>query len=337
MRNPNGYGSIFKLSGKRRKPFAVRVTVGFNDSGKQIRKIIGTFVNRREANEFLVAYNDNPLMYINQITFSQVYDKWSKGKYELVSKSTIANYRISFEHARRLHDISMLDIKTYHLQEVIDSVGDKYGAKKQIRNLFNQLYDYALRNDIVAKDYSKFVDIGKNKKVSNRKPFTNEEIELLWNNLELEWVDTVLILIYTGMRIGELLDVKNEDINLEEEYIVGGNKTEAGKNRLIPLNKKIIPLIKNRMSEHKYFILNYKNKQKGYSNYKRENFEKLMRTLNMEHTPHDTRHTFATLLNNANANPTNIIKLIGHANFNTTEKVYTHKDIEELKKTINKI
>lgn len=337
MRNPNGYGSIFKLSGKRRKPFAVRVTVGFNDSGKQIRKIIGTFVNRREANEFLVAYNDNPLMYINQITFSQVYDKWSKGKYELVSKSTIANYRISFEHARRLHDISMLDIKTYHLQEVIDSVGDKYGAKKQIRNLFNQLYDYALRNDIVAKDYSKFVDIGKNKKVSNRKPFTNEEIELLWNNLELEWVDTVLILIYTGMRIGELLDVKNEDINLEEEYIVGGNKTEAGKNRLIPLNKKIIPLVKNRMSEHKYFILNYKNKQKGYSNYKRENFEKLMRTLNMEHTPHDTRHTFATLLNNANANPTNIIKLIGHANFNTTEKVYTHKDIEELKKTINKI
>lgn len=337
MRNPNGYGSIFKLSGKRRKPFAVRVTVGFNDSGKQIRKIIGTFVNRREANEFLVAYNDNPLMYINQITFSQVYDKWSKGKYELVSKSTIANYRISFEHARRLHDICMLDIKTYHLQEVIDSVGDKYGAKKQIRNLFNQLYDYALRNDIVAKDYSKFVDIGKNKKVSNRKPFTNEEIELLWNNLELEWVDTVLILIYTGMRIGELLDVKNEDINLEEEYIVGGNKTEAGKNRLIPLNKKIIPLIKNRMSEHKYFILNYKNKQKGYSNYKRENFEKLMRTLNMEHTPHDTRHTFATLLNNANANPTNIIKLIGHTNFNTTEKVYTHKDIEELKKTINKI
>lgn len=337
MRNPNGYGSIFKLSGKRRKPFAVRVTVGFNDSGKQVRKIIGTFVNRREANEFLVAYNDNPLMYINQITFSQVYDKWSKGKYELVSKSTIANYRISFEHARRLHDISMLDIKTYHLQDVIDSVGDKYGAKKQIRNLFNQLYDYALRNDIVAKDYSKFVDIGKNKKVSNRKPFTNEEIELLWNNLELEWVDTVLILIYTGMRIGELLDVKNEDINLEEEYIVGGNKTEAGKNRLIPLNKKIIPLIKNRMSEHKYFILNYKNKQKGYSNYKRENFEKLMRTLNMEHTPHDTRHTFATLLNNANANPTNIIKLIGHTNFNTTEKVYTHKDIEELKKTINKI
>ncbi|WP_162920228.1 LexA family protein [Clostridium fermenticellae] len=59
--------------------------------------------------------------------------------------------------------------------------------------------------------------------------------------------------------------------------------------------------------------------------------------LNMKHKPHDCRHTFATLMNNADANPTSIKKLIGHNSFTTTEKIYTHKDIEELRKAIELI
>ena len=49
MRNPNGYGSIIKLSGKRRKPFAVRVTIGWNNNGKQIYKYIGYYKTKQEA------------------------------------------------------------------------------------------------------------------------------------------------------------------------------------------------------------------------------------------------------------------------------------------------
>ena len=57
----------------------------------------------------------------------------------------------------------------------------------------------------------------------------------------------------------------------------------------------------------------------------------------MNHMPHDCRHTFATLLNNAEANATSIKKLIGHSSFITTEKIYTHKDKEELRKAIDLI
>ena len=56
------------------------------------------------------------------------------------------------------------------------------------------------------------------------------------------------------------------------------------------------------------------------------------------HTPHDCRHTFATLLNDAGANPVSIKRLLGHSSGNDiTEKIYTHKDIEQLRIAIEKI
>ena len=211
--------------------------------------------------------------------------------------------------------------------------------EKKIKILFNQLYAYAMKNDIVTKDYSKYIDIGKNTEESTRKPFTNEEIKRLWDLVnENEWIDTILIMIYTGFRIGELLEIKNSDIDLKNKIIKGGLKTEAGKDRLVPIHSKILELVKNRMDSHnEYLIVNFKGEQMKYNNYYREKFEPIMEELGMNHKPHDTRHTFATLLSNADANKTSVKKLIGHNSYTTTEKFYTHKDIEELRKAVEKI
>ena len=57
----------------------------------------------------------------------------------------------------------------------------------------------------------------------------------------------------------------------------------------------------------------------------------------MNHTVHECRHTTATLLSNAGADPTSIIKILGHTDYNLTSKVYTHKDKEQLDKAINLI
>lgn len=84
----------------------------------------------------------------------------------------------------------------------------------------------------------------------------------------------------------------------------------------------------------KYF-LEKKSEKIQYWTFKYR-FRKVLRMISLQkHTIHDTRHTFATMLNNADANSTSIIKLIGHSDFSTTENVYTHKDIEELRKAIN--
>ena len=88
----------------------------------------------------------------------------------------------------------------------------------------------------------------------------------------------------------------------------------------------------------KYFIRNKRNGSRmKYQNYRNNYFDKIMIKLKMEHLPHDCRHTFATLLNDAEANSTSIMKLIGHSSFDITEKIYTHKDIEELRKAIELI
>jgi len=76
MRLPNGYGSITKLSGNRRKPYIVRLTTGYDDEGRQLRKVLGYFATRKAALEALAAYSENPYdIDASKITFSQLYEK----------------------------------------------------------------------------------------------------------------------------------------------------------------------------------------------------------------------------------------------------------------------
>ena len=339
MRNPTGYGSVIKLGGKRRKPFAVRVTTGWDNNGKQVYKYLGTFSTKKEAEHHLVHYNENPYnIEIQSITFLEVYEKWKNEKFETVGHSAQLGYIAAFKNCKILHNIRFVELKSSHLQEIISNSNIKYASKRKIKILFNQLYSYAMKNDIISKDYSKYIDIGKNTEENGRRPFTSEEIERLWELVnENEWIDTILILIYTGFRIGELLEIKNNDIDLENKIIKGGLKTEAGKDRLVPIHPKIFNFIKNRMSNNEFLITNFQGKQMKYNNYYREKFEPIMQQLGMKHKVHDTRHTFATLLSNAEANKTSIKKLIGHNSYTTTEKFYTHKDIEELRKAVEKI
>ncbi|WP_300393056.1 site-specific integrase, partial [Fusobacterium sp.] len=195
-----------------------------------------------------------------------------------------------------------------------------------------------LKNDYILNNRIKFIEIGKKEKVLERRIFTQEEIERLWIYKNEKYVYIVLMLLYTGMRIGELINLKNEDIDLENGVIhITESKTESGI-RDIPINSKILPLIiKNMKLKQKYFLKGETTEKLSYSTFK-PRFVKLLDSLNIEpHTIHDTRHTFASLLNNANANPTSIIRIMGHAKFTTTENIYTHKDRNELEKAINLI
>lgn len=341
MKKANGNGSASKLSGIRRKPYIARVTLGWDEStGRQIRKTIGTYVTQKEAQKALIDYLDNPYdLDLSNILFKDVYEKWSKLKYPKVSHSAILGYQSAYNNVEKLHNMKIKDIKARHLQEAIDSCSKGQATKKKIKFLFGQMFAYAMQNDIITKDYSEFVDIGKASEESKREPFSNKEIELLWKHIDdIEFIDTILIMIYSGFRIGELLELETKNIDLVNMTMTGGLKTEAGKNRLVPIHPKIFPLIEKRYNkDNQYLIINFKGKKMKYDNYYKEKFIPIMEQLNMEHRPHDCRHTFATLLSNANANATAIKKMIGHESYATTEKIYTHKDIEELRKNVELI
>lgn len=340
MKNSNGGGSISKLKGKRRKPWVVRFTTGYSNEGKQIRKSIGTFATKREAQEALYNYSKNPLLYSKK-TFKNILDLWwSAYTKKVTQKTTISTHIYRMRAFEPLHDRIIADIRLFELQELFDNMTTSWSFKNACKSVLNMIFDFAFKNEIVDSNKVKFIDLGKRVKVIDRRVFSKDEIEILWKNLDTDtyyckYIYIVLILIYTGMRIGELLNLKNEDIDLHNSCLtIKESKTDAGV-RVIPISSKIFNLfLTNMIKNQEYFVKGETTKKLAYSTFK-PRFQKLLKELNIEaHTIHDTRHTFATLLNNANANQTSIIKLIGHSDFSVTENIYTHKDTEELRKAV---
>ena len=285
------------------------------------------------------AYHENPGEYkISTIEFSAVYDLWFEQKSkEGLDRSTINAYKNSFEMCAAIKSMKMADIKTAHLQSVIDKSKKNHPMLRKFKSFLSGVYGYAMANDIVSKDYSEFVNIGK---PSERKtvhvPFSLDEMKTLWDNVErYEFMDTVLIMIYTGMRIGELLLMLTEDVHIDEKYMIGGLKSEAGKRRTIPLHNRIIPIIQKRYSDHNFLI--YDGGQVSYDSYLSKRWTEIMEGLNMVHLPHDCRHTFATLADTYGMNKLCRKRIMGHAVTDVTDNVYTHKIIEELITEVNKL
>ena len=340
VRMPSGYGSVIKLKGNRRRPFQVRVTTGFTDEGKQIYDYLGYYEKREDALVALADYNANPYdINVGKITFKGLYERWSKEHFQNVGKTSIEHYDLAFRYCKEIHDMRFVDIRLNHLQGIIDNLGKPYPTRRMTKLLMSQLFRYAIKNDIVEKEYSRFVELGKKGEKIEKKIFSKEEINKLFEYVDkLEYVDTVLIMIYTCMRIGELLTIKTENVHLDERYMIGGIKTEAGKNRIIPINKKILPYIKKWYNPaNEYLITNDKGEQMQHQNYRREKFKNIMEKLRIDHTPHECRHTGISLLDSAGANKLCVKRIVGHSSKDITEDVYTHKTIQELIETIDLI
>lgn len=353
---PNGFGCIYKLSGKRRKPFAVRKTDKWiidpvTGKAKQTYINIGYYATREEAMIALAEYNKNPYdIKSDSITFSEVYEKWNTGYFPTLSNpSSIRTITAAYAYCNGLYDMRMKDIRASHLEGTIlnADVGDS--TKGRIKSLFNMMYKYAVAHDIVDKNYASVMFANgnpiKRERTKEPIPFTDEEVQQLWNNKDLiPFADMVLIGIYSGWRPQELSILQIADIDIEAETMKGGLKTAAGKNRIVPIHSIIKPLIENRIKEaatlQSEYLFNDVNGQQGtymtYDKY-RKRFQKVMDRLKMTHRPHETRHTFITKAKSCNVDE-HILKLIvGHSEKDITEKVYTHRTIDQLKAEIEKI
>ena len=350
MKLPNGYGTVKKMSGKRRRPYVVKKTVGWHyDEAKdkmiQDQMTIGYAATRAEGLQMLAEYNNNPFdLKASKVTFQEVYERWSKEKFPTISHSNVKGYEASYKVCESLYRKVFRDMKLVDLQTVVDTCGKNFPTLKKLKSLFNQLYEYAMKNDICSKDYSEFVDIvkykDKNPDKRDHNKFTKEEIERLWTLAEDPYYQIVLMLIYNGCRISEFLDLKKEDVHLDEQYFdVIASKTENGL-RKVPIADKLLPFYKAWFegSACEYLLHTPDQKHFDYRNYFDSYFTPLMEQLGFEHTPHDTRHTCISLLTEADVNPTTIKKIVGHSGAMTlTERVYTHLDIQILVDAINKI
>ena len=139
MKLPNGFGTVYKMQGNRRRPYVAKKTI----QGKQ--KAIGYFETFEEAMACLVAYNRDPaLLSPSKTTFSEVYALWKAQHFpRLRSEAARISYRNSYKHSSRLHSMIFVDIRLGHLDQVIDDVrhaGCGYPTQKKVRSLLEQLY-----------------------------------------------------------------------------------------------------------------------------------------------------------------------------------------------------
>lgn len=337
MRKPNGYGSIKKLSGARRRPFVFVISV----DGKQ--NPVEYFTTQVEAEIFQADYNKlhfHRSLPGHQITLAELYHRWLPAHTANTnpSQSTLDSYTNSFKHLVPLHYEPFQSLKYADYQKIIDSMrksGLSYSSLKKVRSLISLLEKYAVKIELINKCYAPLLSIGKNKAVRPHHPFSRQKINRLWAHINDPGVDTVLILLYTGMRVGEMLQLLKTDINQRQQLIrITRSKTQAGI-RTIPIHHRIQPLINARLqSSGQHLIADSTGNPYSYSRYCilwREVMHKIRAD---NHTAHDCRHTVATLLDNAGSNETAKRRILGHTGGDVTERVYTHKGIRQLRKCI---
>jgi len=343
MRRANGTGGVIKLSGNRRRPYEARVTVGHYPNGRQIGKAIGYYATRDEATAALIEYVKSPYdIDTKHITMAEVFVLWLKQVKEVgrLAAGTIRTLRSGYKHCKPLYDKPYATIKAHMMQSCIDNCGQGYGVQQKIRNLFYNLDKYAYEYDIINKKYSEIL-VTDSPNAKEKKIFSDGEVITLLENIDKPWVDTVIILLYSGWRISELLGLLKKNVVIDPSgktvnYMQGGIKTKAGKDRMVPIHSAILPLIKNRLSTCNTHLIEYDGKPVPYSSYLRH-FCKLMDTLKMKHTIHETRHTFGTWLDLTRPSPACANKLMGHVCDDVRLRVYTHKNMEELRDTIELI
>ena len=341
MRRANGQGSVYKMSGNRRKPWRAMISKGKNISGYSKRVDLGCFATRIEAEAAIRQYLDAPIEKPN-ITLGELHEEWKAIKYASgISKQTQDSYNAAWKSLSLLENYKVKDIRTGQLQAVVDSCTNGASSKNNIRVLAGMLFKYAMQNDIISKNYAEFIVMPKSEK-KERPHFTEMERKKIEDAVKnnVPWADTILILIYTGLRVNELLQMTPFSVVYDNEkpaFLRGGLKTVAGKNRIVPLHKKIVPYIEKWLDKiGKTIICTDNGDPVPYSQYIIK-FKECLQDIGIRVlTPHATRHTWFSMTNAAGINDAVRQVIGGHAAAEIT-KQYTHPEMNELYAAINSL
>ena len=351
MRLPNGLGSVHKINdGKnRRRPWRARVPakVDFDvNTGKAIQKYItiGYFENEIDAIEALMEYRKDPYtLEAATCTFADVFEMWKAKKYPTISKSGQNGYEAAYKNSIAIHDMKMRDIRALHLEAIMQTIPHGYQVQTRLKTFWGQVFKYAMEHDIITKNYSDFVTTRDKDPGTTRSAIPEEDVDKIWKAAVSGDHDAqiAMIYIYTGMRASELLEVEKANIDLENRILIGGLKTDAGRDRHIPIHTDILPFLSRLMAtDGDLLIMRYDKVKPAKYTYNRfvvYNWNPLLDRLGLEKfTPHYARHTCATIMREAGIEE-DIRKLIlGHSTQDITDR-YTHIKDHMLVEAMDKI
>ena len=341
MRLPNRYGQITKLKKKNlRKPFRVRVIAKRDDAGKPIYATLGYYEKRIDAQIALSDYHKEPYSIdAKKLTFNDVFEQWyatcpyDKG----VTPERIIEIKGLWAHSD-LKNMLVTDIRPSDIRNSIIRSDLPRSTPVKLKSIYNQVLDYAVRERYINTNASRQADIPKIIKIKDaegkkeKKAFSAEEmLKIKEKVFEDEAAAVLYYSCFSGWRPSEALALTPENVNIKMGFVTGGMKTDAGKNRSVPIHPEILPLLKSRMNYDKIFHY------ACYKNYGRA-VRRLFRQLDITgHTPHDARRTFITLAKMSGMNEYALKKIVGHSIQDLTEKVYTDRPFEWYKTEMLKI
>ena len=310
-KRPHGTGTICKDTRYKKQWIAHAPATKYGNG----RIYVGSYATRAEAQTALDDFIRQGRPDLYNATLQDIFTLWSETHYRTVSKSAVNLYNSMWKRFGKFYTMPMRDIRTVHFQEVVNT-GTSKSACSVLKVMAVMLCRYAMENDIIGKNYAEFVKVPKFEK-KEKKIFSREDIEILWKNSDSEKIQMILILIYTGLRIGEMLNLKKSDLHIADGYIVGGEKTKAGKNRIVPLPQNI--------SEIGEFLQKFADSSESE------------RIFPMTESTFRNDCFYSGLTEIGLEQQENLQKIIGHSDFSTTAEIYIHQDIETLKDEMSKI
>lgn len=369
-RLPNGFGQISEIRGRNlRKPFRAMVTTGKDPSGRLIVKPLkpnSYFETYNDAYAALVEYNRNPYDLDERITVEELYERWSSAYFKTLGAiSSARTIQTAWHYCESIYDMRVSDLRARHIKGVMEEgTAEIRGAikrpspvmKTRIKSLFNLMLDYALEYELVDRNYARTFELSNDliKEVEDKRcghiPFSKEEIDKLWSVIDaVKWVDVILYQCYSGWRPQELGWIRIEDVDLENGFITGGMKTDAGRNRIVPIHPRVFDIVAKHYklaqslgSEYLFncddTLTHTSNTRLSYAKYNLR-FTKIVTNLklNPDHKPHDGRVHFVTQAKEYKVDEYAIKRIIGHNITDLTERVYTLRTEEWLREEIEKI
>lgn len=336
MKRANGSGSIVRLSGNRRKPYAVRIS-GKDKFGQVSQKTLAYYATAAQAQLALDKYNQDKERGIvaavdtMDMTVGAIYTAWSERTYSKAGKSSIAVHKAAWKRVGKYAACKMRQVTVDMWQALLDedeAAGLSQSSINADAAIINALISYAYRRDILTKNIYEYIEIPRVGAKYEKGALTEPQIAALKDKAAAGDIGArcALMLSYTGFRANEFLNLSVDSYHADGDYLQGGLKTRAGKDRLVPIHRVIKPYVEEWIS----------SKRPTYGKFLREVSDTLAGVGAEGGTPHWCRHTFATRLHNAGVDDTTRKWLLGHTTSDITER-YTHAGLAILRQAIDRL
>lgn len=146
----------------------------------------------------LADYNEKPFdLNTRDVTFEEVFERWQKVKYK--EQDMPAEYVSAYKKLMPLYKMKFADIRKRHIQGIMDSLSVGRSSKNHVKSLCTMIYKYAIDQELVTTNFASLVELPKPKQSQIHRPFTQKELQILWQNTNDIAVQIALIFCYTDL------------------------------------------------------------------------------------------------------------------------------------------